>query len=77
MDLPDNLIELQRAADEEGRKLEHLDDTEREQQRSVWFEKAAEVQAAVTAYAAEHDLKRPDVEKKLRQVTRHPPAPEE
>lgn len=76
MDLPDNLIELQRAADDEGKKLEHLDDGEREKQRTIWFEKAAEAQAAVTAYAAEHNLNRFDVEKQLRQITRHPPRQE-
>lgn len=77
VDLPDSLIDLQRAADDEGKKLEHLDGDDREKQRTVWFERAAEAQAAVTAYAAEHDLNRFDVEKVLRQVPRHPPQTEE
>ncbi|MCQ4212585.1 hypothetical protein [Streptomyces longispororuber] len=77
IELPDDLIELQRSADDEGRKMEHLDDGEREKQREVWFEAAATAQAAVTAYAEEHDLNRFDVEKQLRQVTRHPQAPQE
>ncbi len=38
---------------------------------------ATKAQAAVTAYAAEHDLNRFEVENQLRQVTRHPPKPEE
>lgn len=77
MEIPDDLIELQRAADELGRQLEHLDNEERAAQREKWFEAAGVVQAAVTAYAAEHDLNRYEVEKKLRQIVRHPPKPEE
>ncbi|MFI6881125.1 hypothetical protein ACIBL6_47545 [Streptomyces sp. NPDC050400] len=77
IELPDDLIELQRAADEEGRKLEHLDNGEREKQRKVWFDAAAKAQAAVTAYAEEQGLNRYDVEKQLRQDVRHPPAPQE
>ncbi|MFJ9037446.1 hypothetical protein ACIRF8_12765 [Streptomyces sp. NPDC102406] len=76
MDLPDGLIELQRVADGEGKKLAHLDDGEREKQRTVWFEAAAAAQAAVTAYAQENKLNRFDVEKQLRQITRHPQAEE-
>ncbi|MFJ9128914.1 hypothetical protein ACIRJS_32915 [Streptomyces sp. NPDC102340] len=76
IELPDDLIKLQREADDEGKKLEHLDDDEREKQREVWFEAAAKAQAAVTAYAQDNDLSRFDVEKQLRQVTRHPPKPE-
>ncbi|WP_338704294.1 hypothetical protein V2W30_40985 (plasmid) [Streptomyces sp. Q6] len=77
MDLPDSLIELQRAADDEGKKLEHLDGEDREKQREVWFEAAARAQAAVTAHAQEHDLNQFDAEKALRQVTRHPPQAQE
>ncbi|MFJ8828260.1 hypothetical protein ACIREE_41905 [Streptomyces sp. NPDC102467] len=76
MDLPDRLIELQRAADDEGRKLEHLDDDERRTQREVWFEAAAVVTAAVTEYARENELNRFAVEKALRQTVRHPPVEE-
>jgi len=60
IELPDDLIALQQAADDEGRKIEHLDDDERDKQRRVWFEAAAKAQAAVTAFA------------QLRQDTRHP-----
>ncbi|MER5945285.1 hypothetical protein ABT127_04420 [Streptomyces sp. NPDC001904] len=76
MDLPDNLIELQRAADEEGRKIEHLDDGDRERQRNLWFEAAARVQEAVTRYAEENGLDPFGVEKQLRQTARHPPHAE-
>ncbi|WP_353942352.1 hypothetical protein ABII15_12340 [Streptomyces sp. HUAS MG91] len=77
MDLPDSLTDLQRAADEEGRKIEHLDDGERERQRSVWFDAAARVQEAVTRYAEENGLDPHDVEKRLRQAARHLPQSEE
>ncbi|MHC5259888.1 hypothetical protein ACYSUO_18580 [Streptomyces sp. UC4497] len=77
IELPDDLIKLQRAADDEGKKLEHLDDDDREKQREVWFEAAAKAQAAVTVYAQEAGLNRFDVEKQLRQITRHPPKAEE
>lgn len=74
IELPDDLIALQQDADDEGRKIEHLDDGEREKQREVWFEAAAKAQAAVTAFAQENQLNRFDVEKQLRQDTRHPHA---
>ena len=77
IELPDDLIELQRAADGEGKKLEHLDDSEREEQRLVWFEATAKVDAAVAKYAHEHELNRHDVEKQLRQTARRPPQTEE
>ncbi|MGD6749428.1 hypothetical protein [Streptomyces sp. BH105] len=77
IELPDDLIRLQRAADDEGKKLEHLDADEREKQREVWFEAAATAQAAATEFAQENDLNRYDVEKQLRQVTRQPQSPQE
>lgn len=77
IELPDDLIKLQRAADDEGKKLEHLDGDELTAQRELWFDRVAEAQAAVTAYAKDNDLSRFDVEKQLRQITRHPPKPEE
>ncbi|WP_420031852.1 hypothetical protein ACN2WE_02905 [Streptomyces sp. cg28] len=76
MELPEELIALQRAADDEGRKIEHLDDGEREQQRAVWFDAAARAQEAVTEYAAAEGLDHHEVEKELRQVARHTPRPE-
>lgn len=72
IELPDDLIALQQLADDEGRKIEHLDDDERTAQREVWFEAAAKAQAAVTAFAQDAGLNRFDVEKQLRQDTRHP-----
>ncbi|WP_327675248.1 MULTISPECIES: hypothetical protein [unclassified Streptomyces] len=77
MELPDDLIKLQRAADDEGKKLEHLDGDVVTAQRELWFDKVAEAQAAVAAYAKDNGLKGFDAEKRLRQVTRHLPKPEE
>ncbi|MFD3478456.1 MULTISPECIES: hypothetical protein [unclassified Streptomyces] len=72
MDLPEELIRLQHDADDKGRTLEHLDDVERQAQRDAWFEAAAKVEAAVTAYAQEQGLNRHDVAKALRQAARRP-----
>ncbi|MGW6144182.1 hypothetical protein ACWFRM_29355 [Streptomyces sp. NPDC055144] len=72
MDLPEELIRMQHDADDKGRTLEHLDDGERQAQRDAWFEAAAKVEAAVTAYAQEQGLNRHDVEKTLRQAARRP-----
>ncbi|MFI5658835.1 hypothetical protein [Streptomyces sp. NPDC051684] len=76
-ELPDDLLDLPCTADEEGRKLEHLDASERDKQHEVSFEAAARIQSAVTAYASEHELNRYDVEKQPRQDVRNPPALQE
>ncbi|MFI8872525.1 hypothetical protein [Streptomyces sp. NPDC055243] len=72
IELPDDLIALQQTADDEGRKIEHLDNEEKVSQRAVWFEAAAKAQAAANAFAKDAGLNRFDVEKQLRQATRHP-----
>ncbi|MFJ8931578.1 hypothetical protein ACIRLA_33845 [Streptomyces sp. NPDC102364] len=77
IELTDDLIKLQREADDEGKKLEHLDNDEREKQREVWFEAAAKAQAAVTKFVQDNDFNRYGVEKQLRQVPRHPHPPKE
>ncbi|WP_254402230.1 hypothetical protein [Streptomyces sp. AC555_RSS877] len=69
--LPDELIALQQAADNERRKLELLDShEERRQQRQAWFEAAAATQTAVTKYASAKRLNRFEVERRLRQAAR-------
>ncbi|RZB13474.1 hypothetical protein StrepF001_43965 [Streptomyces sp. F001] len=71
--LPDELVALQQAADDAHLQLQRLDDRgERDRQRRVWFEAAGAVQAAVTRYAGAKGLNRYEVEKRLRQVVRHP-----
>ncbi|WP_327668017.1 MULTISPECIES: hypothetical protein [unclassified Streptomyces] len=66
MELPDDLIKLQRAADDEGKKLEPPDGDELTARRDFWFDKVAEAQAAVTAYTKDSALSRFDVEEQLR-----------
>ncbi|MEV4909386.1 hypothetical protein AB0N46_32680 [Streptomyces albidoflavus] len=73
MDIPDTLIDLQRAADAEWARLAELTDhDEREQQRLVWFEAGARAQAAITEWAAAHNENRYKVEKAAREAVRHP-----
>ncbi|MGW2267053.1 hypothetical protein [Streptomyces koyangensis] len=73
MDIPDTLIDLQRAADGEWTRLAELtDNDEREAQRLVWFEAGARAQAAVTEWAAAHNENRYKVEKAVRKAVRHP-----
>jgi predicted GIY-YIG superfamily endonuclease len=62
---------LQQAADAEHARLRELtDDEERRQQRLRWFEAAATVQDAVTAFARTKRLNRHEVEQELRRVVR-------
>ncbi|MEU7377610.1 hypothetical protein [Streptomyces albidoflavus] len=75
MDIPDSLIDLQRAADAEWARLAELtDNDERERQRRVWFEAGARAQAAITEWAREHEKNRYKVEKAVREAVRHPEA---
>ncbi|AJE80502.1 hypothetical protein SLNWT_0126 [Streptomyces albus] len=70
-DLPAELVALQQAADEEGRKMSGVGDQDRDTQRAAWRQAAAAAQAAVTAYARFKRLNRYEVEQSLRQATRH------
>ncbi|MFE5757539.1 hypothetical protein ACFQ7M_19415 [Streptomyces massasporeus] len=71
--LPAELVELQQAADDASGQLEQLTDhQERDRQRRAWCAAAATAQAAVTQYARSKGLNRYEVEKRLRQVVRHP-----
>lgn len=73
MDIPDTLIDLQRAADAEWARLAELtDNDEREAQRLVWFEAGARAQAAITEWAAAEDKNRYVVEVAVRKAVRHP-----
>ncbi|MFD5026977.1 hypothetical protein [Streptomyces sp. NPDC058373] len=74
MEIPDDLIALQRAADDEGRRLSELtDNDEREAQRRAWYDAGARVQAAVTEWAKANGKNRFDVEKQVRATVRQPP----
>ncbi|MFJ3563319.1 hypothetical protein [Streptomyces diastaticus] len=73
MDIPDSLIDLQRAADAEWARLAELtDNDEREQQRRAWYDAGARAQAAVTEWAREHEKNRAKVEAAVKQAARHP-----
>jgi hypothetical protein len=71
MDLPDDLLKLQRAADAEHARLAGLAGEEADAQRRVWFTAAAEAQDAVTVWAREQGANRFDIEAALRRATRH------
>ncbi|TGN78873.1 hypothetical protein E5082_24990 [Streptomyces griseoluteus] len=63
------MITLQQAADDARLHLQQLHGhRERDQQRQVWRDAAATVQAAVTHYARTHSLNRHEVEARLRQL---------
>jgi broad specificity phosphatase PhoE len=54
VDIPDTLIDLQRAADAEWARLAELtDNDERGQQGRAWYDAGARAQAAVTEWARE------------------------
>ncbi|MYV41215.1 hypothetical protein GT030_20690 [Streptomyces sp. SID1328] len=63
------MIALQQAADDAHLRLQHIHGhREREQQRQVWRDAAATVQAAVTHYARTQSLNRHEVEARPRQL---------
>ncbi|MCG0066284.1 hypothetical protein L0F81_23835 [Streptomyces tricolor] len=71
MDLPDDLIALERAAEEQRAKLVGLDGEEYEAQRRAWREAAAAVQAAITDHATASGQSRYDVEMAVKRAVRH------
>ncbi|MEU3962934.1 hypothetical protein AB0F42_24530 [Streptomyces buecherae] len=73
MDLPADLIDLQRAADAEHARLIDLPLGDAYwKQWEVWRGAAETVQAAVTKHAAAEKLPRAAVEAALKRVVRHP-----
>lgn len=72
MDIPDRLIDLQKAADAEHAKLRGLDGDERAAQMQHWFDAAAESQAAVTKHAQTAGLNRSELEATVKKAVRHP-----
>lgn len=62
MDIPDRLITLQQAADDEHAKLRGLDGDEHAAQWKRWRDAAVTVQAAVTEHAKEAGLNRSELE---------------
>ncbi|MGW2861979.1 hypothetical protein [Streptomyces sp. NPDC001205] len=70
IELPDELIELERAA--EAAREVALAGVYSEESWRPWREAAERVQAAITAHAEAIDKPRFDVEAALKKVVRHP-----
>ena len=72
-DIPDELIKLERSAEDAREKLPGLDGEAYEVQWKVWRAAAADFQAAVTAYAAREgvSLSRYEVEQAAKRAVRH------
>ncbi|GHJ26062.1 MULTISPECIES: hypothetical protein [Streptomyces] len=71
----DELIELQKSADAEHRRLSGLDGEERRAQWERWRAAAERAQSAVTEHAASAGLSRFEVERAVKKAVRHPEAP--
>jgi hypothetical protein len=71
VDLPDDLINLERAAETARARMAGLGDVERDAQRLVWREAAARVQAAITAHATAIKGNRFEVEAAVKRAVRH------
>ncbi|MFD4596768.1 hypothetical protein ACFWPQ_01920 [Streptomyces sp. NPDC058464] len=71
MDIPENLIELERAAEQERVKLDGLAGEEYDEQRRRWRDAAAAAQAAITQYATAEGASRVEVEMAAKKAARH------
>ncbi|MEU6379587.1 hypothetical protein [Streptomyces sp. NPDC046909] len=72
-DIPDELIKLERSAEEARAKLAGLSDDKYEEQRRDWRDKAAAFHVAVAEYAARDDvaMSRYELEQAVKQAVRH------
>ncbi|MEV7793395.1 hypothetical protein AB0O68_15590 [Streptomyces sp. NPDC087512] len=70
MDIPDDLIALERAAEEQRARLAGLDGEAYEAQRRAWREAATAVQAAITDHAAATGQSRYEVEMAVKKAVR-------
>lgn len=72
MDIPENLIELERTAEEQRARLADLtDDDAYQAQRQHWRGAAAAAQTAITAHAEEAGLNRYELEQAVKKAVRH------
>lgn len=71
MDIPDDLIALERTAEEQRAKLAGLDGEEYEVQRRAWREAATAMQAAITDHATASGEPRYRVEMAVKKAVRH------
>ncbi|MFF7355646.1 MULTISPECIES: hypothetical protein [Streptomyces] len=70
-EVPDELIKLERSAEEERAKLAGLTGDEYDAQLSRWREASDAVQAAITAHAGATGANRFDVEQAVKKAVRH------
>jgi hypothetical protein len=70
VDLPDDLINLERDAERQRAAMAGLTGDEADAQRAVWREEAAAVQAAITAHATATGLNRYEVEMAVKKIAR-------
>lgn len=70
-EIPDELIELERSAEEERAKLAGLDDGEREAQEERWRDAADRFEAAVTKHAEATGQSRDEVRAAARKAVRN------
>lgn len=71
VDIPDDLIALERAAEEERARLSGLAGEAREEQWRAWRDASERVQAAITEHAAAAGVPRVDVEMAVKRAVRH------
>lgn len=71
MEIPDQLITLERAAETERAKLAGLTGDEFEMQWQRWLEAAVAVQAAITEHAKAADVNRYELEMAVKKAVRH------
>ncbi|MEU8968123.1 hypothetical protein AB0D11_02410 [Streptomyces monashensis] len=76
-DIPDELVQLERSAEDERAKLAGLVGDEYDAQWRRWREAAMKAQAAVTAHAAAEGIARYEVEMAVKKAVRHQEDPAE
>jgi hypothetical protein len=71
VDLPDDLINLERAAEEARARMAGLTGAEYDAQWKAWRDASAAVQAAITVHATETGENRMGVEMAVKKAVRH------
>jgi uncharacterized protein YukE len=71
VDIPDDLINLERTAEEARGRLAGLTGAEYDAQWKAWREASTTVQAAITAHAKATGENRYDVEQAVKRTVRH------
>ncbi|MFE5868827.1 hypothetical protein ACFQ6V_09255 [Streptomyces roseifaciens] len=72
LNIPDALIDLQRASDDARQRLAGLTGEEWDAQWRAWRDAAEQSQAAITRHAAEAGTSRVEVERAVKSRVRHP-----